>query len=32
MILFEDIIKENMKEHNANWPQIPDYSYRHTEY
>ena len=28
MINFEDVIKENIKEHNPNWPQIPDYSYR----
>ena len=21
---FDDVIKENIKEHNSNWPQIPD--------
>ena len=28
MINFDDVIKENMKEHNANWPKIPDHPYR----
>ena len=28
MIIFEDVTKENIKEHNPNWPQIPDYPYR----
>ena len=28
MINFDDVIKENMEEHNANWPQIPHYPYR----
>ena len=28
MINFDDVIKENMKEHYSNWPQIPDRSYR----
>ena len=28
MINFDDIIKENIKEHNPNWPAIPDYLYR----
>ena len=28
MINFDDIIKENIKEHNPNWPAIPDYPYR----
>ena len=28
MINSVDIIKENKKEHNPSWPQIPDYSYR----
>ena len=23
-----DVVKENIKEHNPNWPQIPDHSYR----
>ena len=22
-----DVVKENIKEHNPNWPQIPDHSY-----
>ena len=25
---FDDVKKENIKEHNPNWPQIPDHSYR----
>ena len=25
MIDFDDVTKENMKEHNPNWPQIPDH-------
>ena len=28
MINFEDITKENIKEHNPNWPEIPDQPYR----
>ena len=28
MINFDDVIKENIKEHNPNWPQIPDNPYR----
>ena len=28
MINFNDVINENIKEHNANWPQIPDHPYR----
>ena len=28
MINFEDATKENIKEHNPNWPQIPDHLYR----
>ena len=28
MINFDYIIKENIKEHNPNWPQIPEYPYR----
>ena len=24
MINFDDVTKENIKEHNPNWPQIPD--------
>ena len=28
MINFDDVTKENIKEHNLNWPQISDRSYR----
>ena len=28
MINFDDVVKENIKENNPNWPQIPDYPYR----
>ena len=28
MINFDDVIKENIKEHNPNWPEIPDHLYR----
>ena len=28
MINFDDVIKENIKEHDPNWPEIPDYPYR----
>ena len=28
MINFDDVIKENMKEHNPNLLQIPDHPYR----
>ena len=28
MINFDDITRENLKERNPNWPQIPDYQYR----
>ena len=28
MINFADVTTENMKEHNPNWPQIPDHPYR----
>ena len=28
MINFDDVTKENIKEHNPNWPQIPVYLYR----
>ena len=28
MINFDDLIKENTKEHNRNWPQTPDHPYR----
>ena len=28
MINFIDIVKENIKEHSPNWPQIPNHLYR----
>ena len=28
MINFDDVLKEETKEHNPNWPQIPDHLYR----
>ena len=28
MIIFDDVIKEKEKEHNSNWPEIPDHPYR----
>ena len=28
MINFDDVTKENIKEHNTNWPQILDHPYR----
>ena len=28
MINFDDFTKENIKEHNPNWPEIPDHPYR----
>ena len=28
MINFDDATKENIKEPNSNWPQIPDHPYR----
>ena len=28
MINFDDVIKEDTKEHNPNWPESPDYPYR----
>ena len=28
MINFHDVTKENIEEHNPNWPQIPDHPYR----
>ena len=28
MINFDDVIKEEKKEHNPDWPQIPDYPQR----
>ena len=28
MVNFDDVTKENIKECNLNWPQIPDHPYR----
>ena len=28
MINFDDVVKENIKEHNPNWPPIPNRRYR----
>ena len=28
MIKFDDVPKENIKEHNSNWPKISDHPYR----
>ena len=28
MINIGDFLKENIKEHNPNWPEIPDYPYK----
>ena len=28
MINLDDVKKENIKEHNTNWPEIPDHPYR----
>ena len=28
MINFDDVSKGNIRQHNPNWPQIPDYLYR----
>ena len=28
MINFGDVTKENIKEHNLNWPRIPDHPYK----
>ena len=28
MINFDDVNKKNIKDHNPNWPQIPDHPYR----
>ena len=28
MINFDDAVKENIKEHNPDWPQIPDHPHR----
>ena len=28
MIKFDDVARENIKERNPNWPQIPDHPYK----
>ena len=28
MIIFDDVTKKNIKEHNPNWPEIADHPYR----
>ena len=28
MFNFDDVVKENIKEQNPNWPKIPNHSYR----
>ena len=28
MINFDDVTKENIKKHNPNWPESPNYPYR----
>ena len=28
MINFDDVTKENIKEHNTSWPETPDHLYR----
>ena len=28
MINFDDFVKKNIKEHNLNWPKIPNHPYR----
>ena len=28
MIFFDNITEESIKEHNPNWPEIPDHPYR----
>ena len=28
MINFNDLAKENIKDHNRSWPQVPDHPYR----
>ena len=28
MINFDDAVKENIKEHNQNWPKIPNHPYK----
>ena len=28
LIKFNNVTKENIKQHNPNWPQIPDHPYR----
>ena len=29
MINFDDVVKENIKKHNPDWPQIPDHPYKY---
>ena len=31
MINFDDVTKENIKEHNPNWPQIPNHPKEHSQ-
>ena len=28
MIKFDDVARKSIKEHNPNWPQIPDHPYK----
>ena len=28
MMNFDDVIEENIKKHNGNWPEIPDHPWR----
>ena len=28
MINFDEVVKDIIKEHNPNWPRIPDHSYK----
>ena len=28
LISFDNVVKENIKEHNLNWPQFPDHPYK----
>ena len=32
MINFDDVIKENIKEHNPNWAEIPDHPWSFIRY
>ena len=29
MVNFDDVTKENIKQYNPNWPQIPDHPYKY---